>query len=236
MPRIDGRKPDQLREISIQPDMFRKNDVLVAYGATRVLCYASIESRVPQWLMGAGCGWLSAEYNMLPSAGEPRQQRERAYPSGRTHEIQRLIGRSLRAAVNLDHLPPLTIHIDCDVIVADGGTRTASITGGMVALANLISSEGHRFNRPVMKSLIAAVSVGIVKGESVLDLNYVEDRDADVDANVVGIAGGGYADVQATSEHGTFSRDQLGLILGLAAPALEQLYELQRTKMKMKAL
>jgi ribonuclease PH len=236
MARIDGRKLDQLREITLQPDMFRKNDVLVAYGATRVLCYASIEGRVPPWLVGAGCGWLSAEYNMLPSAGEPRQQRERPYPSGRTHEIQRLVGRSLRAAVQLDNLPPLTIHIDCDVIVADGGTRTASITGGMVALANLIQGEGHRFNKPVLKSLIAAVSVGIVKGEPALDLNYVEDRDADVDANIVGIAGGGFADVQATSEHGTFSRDQLGAILDLAAPALEQIYELQRAKMKAKFL
>jgi ribonuclease PH len=236
MTRIDGRKLDQLREISIQPDMFRKNDVLVAYGATRVLCYASIEGRVPPWLVGAGCGWLSAEYNMLPSAGEPRQQRERPYPSGRTHEIQRLVGRSLRAAVQLDNLPPVTIHIDCDVIVADGGTRTASITGGMVALANLIQSEGHRFNKPVLKSLIAAISVGIVKGAPALDLNYVEDRDAEVDANVVGIAGGGFADVQATSEHGTFSREQLDAILDLAAPALEQIYELQRAKMKAKFL
>lgn len=236
MTRIDGRKLDQLREITIQPDMFRKNDVLVAYGATRVLCYASIEGRVPPWLVGAGCGWLSAEYNMLPSAGEPRQQRERPYPSGRTHEIQRLVGRSLRAAVQLDNLPPLTIHIDCDVIVADGGTRTASITGGMVALANLITSEGHRFNKPVLKSLIAAISVGIVKGEPALDLNYVEDRDAEVDANVVGIAGGGFADVQATSEHGTFRREQLDAILDLAAPALEQIYDLQRAKMKAKFL
>lgn len=234
MSRIDGRRSSELREISIQPDLFRKNDVLVAYGATRVLCYASIEGRVPPWLVGAGCGWLSAEYNMLPSAGEPRQQRERAYPSGRTHEIQRLIGRSLRAAVHMNHLPPMTIHIDCDVIVADGGTRTASITGGMVALANLLTSEGHRFNKPVLANLIAAISVGIVKGEPVLDLNYVEDRDAEVDANVVGIAGGGYADVQATSEHGTFSREQLDAMLSLAAPALEQLYELQRSKIKSK--
>lgn len=236
MARIDGRKQNQLREISIQPDMFRKNDVLVAYGATRVLCYASIEGRVPPWLVGAGCGWLSAEYNMLPTAGEPRQQRERPYPSGRTHEIQRLVGRSLRAAVQLDNLPPLTIHVDCDVIIADGGTRTASITGGMVALANLLYSEGHRFNKPVLKSLIAAVSVGIVKGEPVLDLNYVEDRDAEVDSNVVGIAGGGFADVQATSEHGTFSREQLDAMLDLAAPALERIYELQREKTKAKFL
>jgi ribonuclease PH len=234
MARIDGRRPEELREITIQADAFRKNDVLVSYGATKVLCYASIEGRVPQWLLGAGCGWLSAEYNMLPTAGDPRQQRERPYPSGRTQEIQRLAGRSLRAAVNLDNLPPLTIHIDCDVIVADGGTRTASITGGMVALANLVHTEAHRFNKPVLKSLVAAVSVGVVKGLPVLDLNYVEDRDAEVDANVVGIAGGGFAEVQVTSEHGTFGRAELDGMLDLAAPALEQIFELQRGKMRIR--
>src|SRR5512147_2028029 len=110
MARLDGRGAGQMREIHIEPDKFRKNDVLISYGATRVLCYASIETGVPQWLLGAGCGWLSSEYNMLPSAGEPRQQRERPYPSGRTHEIQRPVGRSLRAALNLDAIPPLTIH------------------------------------------------------------------------------------------------------------------------------
>lgn len=236
MARLDGRGAGQMREIHIEPDKFRKNDVLISYGATRVLCYASIETRVPQWLLGAGCGWLSAEYNMLPSAGEPRQQRERPYPSGRTHEIQRLVGRSLRAALNLDAIPPLTIHIDCDVIVADGGTRTASITGGMVALANLLHVESHRFNHPVVKCLTAAVSVGIIKGAAVLDLNYVEDRDAEVDANVVGLSQGGFADVQATSEHGTFTRAQLDEMLDLAAPALDQLYALQRSCIRLKNL
>jgi len=236
MARLDGRNAGQMREIRIEPDKFRKNDVLISYGATRVLCYASIETRVPPWLVGAGCGWLSAEYNMLPSAGDPRQQRERPYPSGRTHEIQRLIGRSLRAAVNLDALPPLTIHIDCDVIVADGGTRTASVTGGMVALANLLQTESHRFSQPVAKCLVAAISVGIVKGTAVLDLNYVEDRDAEVDANVVGLSTGGFADVQSTSEHGTFVRAQLDEMLDLAAPALEQLYAMQRASVRLKNL
>ncbi|HES58724.1 MAG TPA: ribonuclease PH [Firmicutes bacterium] len=228
MPRLDGRTPDQMREVLIQPDYFRKNDALVSFGATKVLCYASIEQRVPHWLVGAGSGWLTADYNMLPSAGTPRQQRERSYPSGRTHEIQRLIGRSLRAAVDLSAIPPLTIHVDCDVILADGGTRTASITGGMVALANLIGQEAGKFKGNPLLRLVSAVSVGIYSGEPVLDLNYVEDRDADVDANVVGMSDGDFAEVQATSEHGSYSREQLDQMLDLAAPALKTLYSLQR--------
>lgn len=236
MPRIDQRSQDAMREVVILPDHFRKNDVLISYGATRVLCYASIEERVPQWLLGAGCGWLSAEYNMLPSAGEPRQQRERPYPSGRTHEIQRLVGRSLRAALDMSALPPLTIHVDCDVIVADGGTRTASITGGMVALANLVVSEGHRFRKPALNCLAAAVSAGVVDGKAVLDLNYAEDRDAEVDANFVGLSSGGFAEVQATNEHGAFTTVQLGEMLAMASSALESLHDQQRKAIKAKYL
>jgi len=234
MARIDGRQPADLRELSIEPDCYRKHDALVAYGATKVLCYASIEERVPGWLAGAGVGWLSGEYNMMPASSEPRQARERRGASGRTLEIQRLIGRSLRAALNLQALPPLTIHIDCDVIVADGGTRTASITGGMVALANLIATEKRRFRNEPVKCLVAAVSAGIVKGEPVLDLNYVEDRDAEVDANVVGLSNGGFAEVQATNEHGTFSREQLDSILDLCQPALDRLYQMQRDNIELK--
>ena len=236
MLRIDGRKPDQLREIVIEPDHFRKNDVLVSFGATKVLCYASIEHRVPQWLMGAGVGWLTAEYAMLPSAGDPRQRRERPSPSGRSHEIQRLIGRSLRAAIDLSLVPPLTIHIDCDVLVADGGTRTASITGAMVALANLIQLESKRFKQAPIKCLAAAISVGISAGVAVLDLNYIEDRDAEVDANIVGLSGGDFAEVQATSEKGTYSRAQLDEMLDLATPALDTLYNLQRAATKYQGL
>ncbi|MBN2081693.1 ribonuclease PH [bacterium] len=234
MARIDGRQPVDLREISIKPDFFRKHDALVAYGATKVLCYASIEERVPGWLAGAGVGWLTSEYNMMPSASDPRQIRERRGASGRTLEIQRLIGRSLRAALNLQALPPLTIHIDCDVIVADGGTRTASVTGGMVALANLIATEKRRFRNEPVKCLTAAVSAGIVKGEPVLDLNYVEDRDAEVDANVVGLSNGGFAEVQATNEHGTFDRKQLDSLLDICLPALDKLYQLQRESIQLK--
>lgn len=230
MPRIDGRSASEMREISIKPNHFRQNDALVSYGATTVLCYASIETRVPGWLVGAGCGWLTAEYNMLPSAGDPRQKRERPNPSGRTQEIQRLIGRSLRATVDLDSFPPITVHIDCDVIVADGGTRTASITGAMVALAHLLHSEKDRFQAgSPLKRLAAAVSAGLYRGEALLDLNYVEDRDAQADANIVGLSDGALAEVQATSEHGTFSREQLSEILNIAEPALAKLYELQRS-------
>jgi ribonuclease PH len=233
MTRKDGRTPDQMREVTIQPDFFRRNDVLISYGATKVLCYASLEERVPPWLVGAGAGWLTAEYNMMPTAGEPRQSRERANASGRTQEIQRLISRSLRAALFLDLLPPLTLKVDCDVIIADGGTRTASITGAMVALANLLHQERGRFRTSVLRCLTSAVSVGISKGVPVLDLNYIEDRDADVDANVVGLSLGGFAEVQATSEHGHFDRQQLDAMLDLAAPALDQLYALQRQHMRL---
>jgi ribonuclease PH len=238
MQRIDGRQPAQMREISLQTDVFRRHDVLVSYGATKVLCFASLQDRVPPWLVGSGRGWLSAEYNMLPTASEPRQQRERNFPSGRTHEIQRLIARSLRAALDLDVLPQLTINIDCDVIVADGGTRTASITGGMVALANLIHSEQRRFQSaaPLLRHLVAAISVGIVDQVPVCDLNYVEDRDAHVDANVVGLSSGGFAEVQATNEHGSFVRAQLDAMLDLADSALQQLYELQRGCIKQRGL
>ncbi len=234
MPRLDGRKAEQLRPVTIKVDEFRKHDVLISYGATTVYCYASLEERVPGWLVGAGCGWVTAEYNMMPSSSEPRQQRERQKIGGRTFEIQRLIGRSLRAALDLSALPPMSITVDCDVLVADGGTRTASITGGMVALANLLHSESRRFNSAnhPLKRLVAAVSCGIVKNEPVLDLNYVEDRDAQVDANIVGLSSGGFAEVQATNEHGAFDRAQLDQMLSLAEPALGQLYELQRKHVK----
>lgn len=234
MQRIDGRAPGQPREITLSPDHFRKNDVLVSFGATKVLCFASIHERVPQWLVGSGQGWLSAEYNMLPTASEPRQQRERNFPGGRTHEIQRLIGRSLRTALNMSAVPQLTINIDCDVIVADGGTRTASITGAMVALANLLSSEQRRFSnaRPILNCLAAAVSVGMINDTPICDLNYIEDRDAQVDANVVGLSSGGFAEVQATNEHGSFDRGQLNAMLDLADAALQQIYDLQRACIK----
>ena len=188
--------------------------------------------------MGSGMGWISAEYNMMPTAGDPRQRRERPNPSGRTMEIQRLISRSLRAAVNMDVLPPMTINVDCDVIVADGGTRTASITGSMVALANLIHQESRRFNsaRPLIKCLAAAVSGGVKDSQSIIDLNYIEDRDAEVDANIVGLSTGGFAEVQATNERGQFSRESLDTILDMAQGALGGLYDLQRRHIRLAGL
>ncbi len=236
MARIDGRQPADMRDVTIEADSFRKNDALISCGATKVLCYASVEERVPGWLAGAGAGWLTAEYSMLPSAGDPRQNRERRALSGRTQEIQRLIGRSLRAALDLAMLPPMTIHIDCDVIVADGGTRTASVTGGMVALANLVATEQHRFRGNPLQCLAAAVSVGIVDGEPRLDLNYVEDRDAEVDANVIGLSTGGFAEIQATNEHGAFNREHLDGMLDLAQNALDRLFDLQRQHISAKLL
>jgi ribonuclease PH len=228
MNRNDGRTPADMREVSIQPDFFRKNDVLVSYGETKVYCFASIEERVPHWLVGAGVGWLTAEYNMMPGSSDPRQQRERSSVGGRTQEIQRLISRSLRAALRMEMLPTMTLRVDCDVIVADGGTRTASITGGMVALCNLLHQERGRFRNPLVQCLAAAVSAGVYKGTPVLDLNYVEDRDAEVDGNFIGLSSGGFAEVQATNEHGAFDRAQLDAMLELASPALRRLYELQR--------
>ncbi|MCB1188264.1 ribonuclease PH [bacterium] len=234
MSRLDGRAPAQMREVELLPDSFRRNDVLVKYGATQVLCYASIEDRVPPWLVGSGSAWLTAEYQMLPTASEPRQRRERLQLSGRTQEIQRLIGRSLRTALNLQGLGQLTFRIDCDVLVADGGTRTASITGSMVALANLIDDEKERFKRfpDILTHLVSAVSVGIVNGNPVCDLNYVEDRDAEVDANVVGLSTGGYAEIQATNEDGAYNRVQLNAMLDQADTALEQLFAMQRSAIR----
>lgn len=236
MSRIDGRSAAQTREIELLPDSFRRNDVLVKYGATQVLCYASIEDRVPGWLVGSGSAWLSAEYQMLPTSSPPRQRRERLQLSGRTQEIQRLIGRSLRTAVGLQGLGQMTFHIDCDVIIADGGTRTASITGAMVALANLIDQESNRWKRgpEILQHLVSAISVGIVKGEPVCDLNYIEDRDAEVDANVVGLSTGGYAEIQATNEDGAYDREQLNTMLDLADPTLQTLFDKQRAVIRRK--
>jgi ribonuclease PH len=231
--RNDGRLPGAMRPVLISPDHFRKNDVLIKYGDTTVLCFASIEERVPQWLLGSGTGWLTAEYNMLPTSSEPRQSREKTQQSGRTQEIQRLIGRALRAALRLEMLPQLTLRIDCDVIVADGGTRTASITGAMIALCNLIHSSRGRINPGVLYSLTAAVSAGIVRNVPLLDLNYQEDSSAGVDANFVGLSVGGFAEVQASAEHDTFNREQMDAMFELAGPALQELYNLQSQFIKL---
>src|SRR5688572_20605526 len=211
--RHDDRKLDQLRPLKITRGFTRTaaGSVLVQAGGTTVLCTASIDPKVPEWMAGKGRGWLTAEYNMLPGSTSPRKKREREKVDGRTTEIQRLIGRSLRAVADLDALGERSIVVDCDVLEADGGTRTVSITGGFVALVDALASLGDVLNpaRPVLTDSVAAVSVGIVKGAAVLDLDYIEDVDAQVDMNVVMTGRGQFVEVQGTGEEATFSEQEL---------------------------
>ena len=241
--RVDGRSADALRPVRITPNFqsFPAGSVLIECGGTRVICAASIEERVPPFLLGSRKGWVTAEYSMLPSSTPTRSQREGAgsKPQGRTQEIQRLIGRSLRAIVNMEALGERTITVDCDVIEADGGTRTASITGGVVALGlavQKLQSQGQiaRGAKPVLKQLLAAVSVGIVDGVPMLDLNYLEDSRADADCNVVMTDNGWLVEVQATAERKPFSRDELDDLVSLAAKGIRELNALQRQALGMR--
>jgi ribonuclease PH len=200
----------------------------VSFGATRVLCAASFTAGVPRWKKGSGSGWVTAEYAMLPRSTHTRTKRD---PGGRGKEIQRLIGRSLRAAVDLAHLGERTIAVDCDVLSADGGTRVASITGAWIALAFAIQklvATGKLADARALRPPVAAVSVGVVGGQVVLDLPYAEDSRADVDMNVVGSEDGTLIEVQGTAEHGTFDRTQLDAMLDLAAVGIRQLVQAQR--------
>lgn len=235
--RADGRTPDSLRTVRIIPNFqqFPAGSVLIECGRTRVICAASVEERVPPFLLGTGKGWVTAEYSMLPSSTPTRSQREGAgsKPQGRTQEIQRLIGRSLRAIVDLKALGERTITLDCDVIEADGGTRTASITGAVVALGLAIRKLGNKSMLPrngegVMRQLLAAVSVGIVGGVPMLDLDYSEDSQADADCNVVMTEAGWLVEVQATAERKPFSRDELDTLLSLAGKGIRELMEMQK--------
>jgi ribonuclease PH len=198
-------------------------------GGTLVLCTASVEEEVPPWRRASGLGWLTAEYAMLPRATTQRTPRERNGPGGRTHEIQRLIGRSLRAALTGYAFGPRTIRVDCDVLQADGGTRTASVTGATVALADACTwiEKQHGVKSPFGR-LVAAVSVGVVQGETRLDLAYEEDRDAEVDANVVVAEPDQYVEVQGTGEHGTFDRAGLDALLEMAGRGLKEIFAAQR--------
>ncbi len=234
MPRDGGRANDQLRPITLTVDYLKRAEgsVLIEFGDTRVLCVATIEDRVPSFLEGRGQGWVTAEYAMLPRAGHTRSQRESVAGKigGRTHEIQRLIGRSLRAAVDLRALGERTIALDCDVIQADGGTRTASITGAWIALRR---ATHHLMNQGVLKSdpmrrMVAAISVGVVKGEALLDLDYSEDSRAEVDSNVVMTDEGEFIEVQGTAEGKPFSRARLNELLDLAEKGIRELHDLQR--------
>jgi ribonuclease PH len=226
--RADGRTAAQLRPVSFQLGVqkWAEGSCIIAFGDTRVLCAATIADRVPPHLRGKGTGWVTAEYSMLPRATAERTDREsvKGKLGGRTHEIQRLIGRSLRDAVDLTRLGERTITVDCDVLQADGGTRTASITGGYVALAAAMISHG--MDRHLV-ARVAAISVGLVGGEALLDLDYSEDSRADVDFNVVGTDGGTFVEVQGTAEGKPFDRAAMDGLMDLASSGLERLFAAQ---------
>ena len=229
--RHDGRKKDALRKITIKRKYTRTTpgSVLIAAGGTRVLCTASVEEDVPPWMAGKGKGWVTAEYNMLPGSTSPRKRRDRGGKiDGRTTEIQRLIGRSLRAVVDLEALGERMVTLDCDVLEADGGTRTASITGAFVALVDALKVTGSRKEALPLTGSIAAVSVGIVDGRAVLDLDYEEDVAAAVDMNVVMTGNGRFVEVQGTGEEATFSEKELADLLRSAKIGIKQLTALQQ--------
>ncbi len=232
--RPSGRAPDELRSIQLTRSYTKhaEGSVLVEFGDTRVICTASVDNNVPRFLKGKGRGWVTAEYGMLPRSTGSRMQREAAggRQGGRTVEIQRLIGRSLRAAVDMEALGERTVQIDCDVIQADGGTRTAAITGGYVALVDAIASlrQQKAVRRPVLHGMIAAISVGIVDGEAVADLDYAEDSTAETDMNVVMNDQGTFIEVQGTAEGHAFRRDELDRMLDLASSGCASLIEHQR--------
>jgi ribonuclease PH len=232
--RSDGRQPDELRPVNIVPGIldFAEGSCLVEFGKTRVLCAASVEDRQPPFLRNTQSGWVTAEYSMLPRATPTRSQREveRGRPGGRTQEIQRLIGRSLRGVVNLELLGPRTITLDCDALQADGGTRTASITGAWVALQLAVGRlvTAGTVSESVVTSQVAAISVGIVKGVPVLDLPYEEDSTAEVDFNVVMTGADEFVEVQGTAEGRPFTRQAMDELVDLARGGILRLFELQR--------
>jgi len=231
MPRLDGRRPDQLRPVSFTPGYtdYAEGSVLVTIGGTRVLCNASVENKVPPWLVGKGQGWLTAEYSLLPRSTHTRTPRETT-PSGRTQEIRRLIGRSLRACIDLTKLGERTLTLDCDVIQADGGTRTAAITGGYVAAALALRKliAAGLIPPDTLITSVAAVSVGIVEGEPRLDLCYAEDSQADVDCNVVMTAQGHFVEIQGTAEREPFDRASFNALLALAERGIRELLAAQQ--------
>ena len=231
--RHDGRAPDELRPLEILPDFVEQahGSALISVGKTRVLCTATVEDGVPRWMEGQGRGWLTAEYGMLPASTGDRKQRDvaKGRPDGRTVEIQRLIGRSLRGIVDFEGLGERTIYIDCDVLQADGGTRCASITGGYVALALAVRRliDDGRLERSPLTGSVAAVSCGVVEGVPLLDLDYPEDSSAEVDANVVMTGEGGLVEVQATAERTPLSRAHLDDLLALAQTGIDELRDIQ---------
>jgi len=238
--RSAGRRADALRPVTLQRHYTRhaEGSVLVSFGDTKVLCTASVEEKVPPFKRGGGEGWLTAEYGMLPRATHTRSDREAAKgkQSGRTQEIQRLIGRSLRAVFDLKALGERTISLDCDVIQADGGTRTAAITGAFVAAHDAVSwllAQGRISASPI-RDFVAAVSVGVVEGTPLLDLEYIEDSACDTDMNVVMTGSGGFVEVQGTAEGAPFSRAEMDTLLGLAAKGIAELNALQKQALGVK--
>lgn len=234
MTRSDGRRPDELRPVTIEPGFLKyaEGSALISVGNTRVLCAATLEERVPPWMKGRGTGWVTAEYAMLPRATQDRTQRESAKGrvGGRTHEIQRIIGRALRAVTNMVKLGERTVWIDCDVLQADGGTRTASICGGYVALHDAITRlvQKGTLKEHALGDLVAAISVGIVDGVPMLDLPYEEDSRAETDMNVVMTGAGRFVEVQGTAEQEAFSREELDQLLDLAADGIAAIHTAQR--------
>ncbi len=232
--RPDQRRADELRPVVVQRRFTRMapGSVLIQAGRTTVLCTAGVEPTVPPWMEGQNRGWVTAEYGMLPGSTRPRKQRERSgRTDGRTAEIQRLVGRSLRAVANLDALGPRTVTVDCDVLEADGGTRTLSITGALLALVDALASIRRELPDPSrlpLRDSVAAVSVGLVEGQFRLDLEYTEDSAADVDLNVVMTGGGRFIEVQGTGEEATFSEDDLAQMVRLARGGIAQLTAIQR--------
>ena len=228
--RRHGRAVDALRSVRITPNFtkYAEGSVLIEMGETRVICTASVEERVPPFLRNSGKGWVTAEYSMLPRATDTRGSRERGGPSGRSQEIQRLVGRSLRAVVEMAKLGERTVWMDCDVIQADGGTRTAAITGSFVALADAIARIPGLATTAVLRDCVAAISVGMVAGQPALDLNYAEDSTAEVDMNVVMTGSGEFVEVQGTAEQVPFSRSRLDDLLALAERGIRRLVSLQR--------
>ena len=231
-----GRSPQSLRAITIERGAapYAEGSCLISFGSTRVLCAASVEMGVPGWKKGKGEGWITAEYAMLPRATKTRSQRERQQIGGRTQEIQRLIGRSVRAMIDDFRFGEFTVKVDCDVLQADGGTRTASITGACIAVTDAFDwlvRMGHATASPV-KRRVAAVSVGVIDGEQRLDLDYEEDVRADVDMNVVMSCEGRFVEVQGTGEHGTFARDELNGLVDLAVLGIRDLDAMQINALK----
>jgi ribonuclease PH len=234
--RSDGRRPGDLRAVRLGPGFMppAEGSVLIEFGDTRVICTASVQESVPPFLRGSGKGWVTAEYAMLPRSSPERIERERRGPGGRTHEIQRLVGRSLRAVTNLEALGERSVVVDCDVVQADGGTRTASITGGYVALVLALDRlrRGGAFARLPLTDSVAAVSVGVVRGRLLVDLCYEEDSRAEVDMNVVQTGAGRFVEVQGTAEGKTFTARELDRMLAAASAAIRTLGALQRETLR----